>query len=253
MSPSLRPDSLSGQRILVLRPREQAETVATELARRGAEPILLPALAIAPPEDPAPLEDALARLEAYDWLVLTSANGVDAVFDRVPTLPPGLRVAVVGPKTAEALEARGATADLIPPAATAESLAEALLKVDGVHRVLFPKANRARDVIPEALRARGVHLDDPIAYRSLPAVTEGPALDALRQGTIDWVMVTSPSTFEELVGCVDASVWTRTRLASIGPVSSAAIRRHGLPVAVEADPYTIEGLIAAIASAPPSR
>lgn len=241
--------SLSGQRILVLRPVEQAQGVAAELARLGAVPVLLPALTIAPPEDSAPLDAALARLESYDWLILTSANGVQAVFERRPSLPESLRVAVVGPKTAQALEAWGVTADLIPPAATAESLAEALVNVTGMRRVLFPKANRARDVLPQVLRAHGVQVDDPVAYRSLPAIEEGEALEALRQGTIDWVMVTSPSTFEELVGRVDPAIWARTRLASIGPVSSAAIRRHGLPVAVEAEPYTLEGLIAAIASA----
>ena len=244
--------SLSGQRILVLRPQDQAQVVATELQRRGAVPILLPAIRIAPPEDPAPLEAALARLETYDWLILTSVNGVHAVFDRIQQLPPGLRVAVVGPVTAQALEERGGKPDLIPPAATAEALAEALLRVKGMRRVLFPKANRARDVLPVALRAHGVQVDDPVAYRSLPAIAEGEALDALRAGTIDWVLVTSPSTLEELVGRVDAAVWERTKLASIGPVSSAAIRRHGLPVAVEAEPYTLEALIAAIASYEPS-
>ncbi len=242
--------SLSGQRILVLRPIDQAEGVATELSRLGAVPILLPTLEIVPPEDPAPLEQALAHLEDYDWLVLTSANGVKAVFDRLERLPRGLRVAAVGPKTAEALEQRGVTPELIPPAATAESLAEALLKIKGIRRVLFPKANRARDVLPGELRAAGIQVDDPIAYRSLTTLEEGEALEALRSGMIDWVLVTSPSTLEALIDRVDASVWARTRLASIGPVSSAAIRRRGLQAAVEADPYTMEGLIAAIAAYP---
>lgn len=241
--------SLGGQRILVLRPVDQAQGVATELKRLGAVPVLLPALAIAPPEDPAPLEAALARLETYDWLILTSANGVQAVFDRLERLPLGVRVAAVGPKTAQALEARGVVPDLIAPEATAESLAEALLALPELGRVLFPKANRARDVLPSRLRARGVAVDDPIAYRSLDVLSEGPALDALRRGEIDWVLVSSPSTFEALVDRVDPAIWARTRLASIGPVSSAAIRRRGLPVAVEAAPYTMEGLIAAIAKA----
>jgi uroporphyrinogen-III synthase len=240
--------SLSGQRILVLRPIDQAQGVATELKRLGAVPVLLPALAIVPPEDPAPLEAALARLETYDWLILTSANGVHAVFERLERLPAGVRVAAVGPKTAQALEARGVVPDLIPPEATAESLAEALLTMPDLRRVLFPKANRARDVLPSALRARGVTIDDPVAYRSLDALSEGEALEALRRGEIDWVLVTSPSTFEALVDRVDPAIWGRTRLASIGPVSSAAIRRRGLPVAVEAAPYTMEGLIAAIAA-----
>lgn len=242
--------TLSGQRILVLRPRDQAQEVADELERRGAQAILLPALEIAPPEDPAPLERALARLEEYDWLALTSANGVQAVFERVDRLPEGLKVAAVGPKTARALERWGVTADLIPPAATAESLAEAMRRVEGMRRVLFPKANRARDVLPEQLRAAGIQVDDPVAYRSVDVLEDGEALAELRAGRIDWVLVTSPSILEALVARVDASVWSRTRLASIGPVSSAAIRRHGLRVAVEADPYTLESLIAAIAAAP---
>ena len=240
--------NLEGQRILVLRPREQAHGVAAELARLGAVPVLLPALEIVPPEDPAPLERALARLADYDWLILTSANGVRAVFDRVSSLPADLRVAAVGPKTALELEARGVTPDLVPPSATAESLAEALRDVPDMRRVLFPKANRSRDVLPEALRARGIHLDDPVAYRSLDVLAEGPELEALRRGEIDWVLVSSPSTFEAVVNRVDRAVWDRTRLASIGPISSAAIRRHGLPVAVEADPSTMEGLIAAISA-----
>lgn len=244
--------TLSGQRILVLRPRDQAQEVADELERRGAQPILLPALEIAPPEDPAPLERALARLEEYDWLALTSANGVQAVFERVDRLPEGLKVAAVGPKTARALERWGVKADLVPPAATAESLAEAMLRVGGMHRVLFPKANRARDVLAGQLRAAGIHVDDPVAYRSVDVLEDGEALGELRAGRIDWVLVTSPSILEALFAKVDASVWSRTRLASIGPISSAAIRRHGLSVAVEADPYTLESLIAAIATAPPA-
>lgn len=243
--------SLVGQRVLVLRPVGQAEDVASELRRLGAVPVLLPALTIVPPADPAPLERCLSRLSEYDWLVLTSTNGVEAVLARVGSLPAGLRVAAVGIKTAEALTARGARVDLIPPSATAESLLEALLDVHAkmpLGHVLFPKADRARDVLPTGLRAAGVALDDPIAYRSLDAVAEGPELDSLRRGAIDWVLVTSPSTLEVLIDRVDASVWQRTRLASIGPISSAAIRRHGLSPVVEADPHTLDALIAAIAS-----
>lgn len=243
--------SLSGQRVLVLRPEGQAEGVASELKRLGAVPVLLPALAIVPPADPAPLERALSRLVDYDWIVLTSVNGVHAVLDRLDRLPETLRVAAVGRVTAEALRVRGARVDLIPPAATAESLSEALLEVHAavpLRRLLFPKADRARDVLPSRLRAAGVAVDDPVAYRSLDALAEGPELDQLRRGEIDWVLVTSPSTFEVLIERVDAAVWRRTRLASIGPVSSAAIRRHGLAPAVEADPHTLDALIAAIAS-----
>lgn len=241
--------SLEGKRVLVLRPRDQAGGVIADLARRGAIPVLLPALEIAPPEDPGPLERALARLMDYDWLILTSANGVKAVFERISRLPEGLRVAAVGPKTAKALEVRGVTPDLVPPQATAESLAEALEGVSGIRRVLFPKANRSRDVLPEALRARGIHVDDPVAYRSLDVLAEGPELEALRNGAIDWVLVTSPSTLEAVVSRVDRAVWNRTRLASIGPISSEAIRRHGLPVAVEAPVSTMEDLVEAIAQA----
>lgn len=242
--------SLEGQRVLILRPREQAASVVSELERLGALPVLLPALTIMPPEDPAPLERALAQLDSYDWLLLTSANGVQAVFERISSLPEGLRIAAVGPKTAQAMEAWGAEADLIPPVATAESLAEAMLKQVGVRRVLFPRANRAREVIVPALRAVGIQIDDPIAYRSVNAVAAGEALDALRQGAIDWVLVTSPSTLEALLEKVDREVLRRTRLASIGPISSEAIRRHGLEVAVEAAPHTLEALIAAIAALP---
>lgn len=238
--------SLSGQRILVLRPREQARAIAAELSRRGAEPLLLPALEIVPPEDPSPLEAALARLEAYDWLVLTSANGVRAVFERVSQVPSSLKVAAVGPKTAEALERRGVTVDLVPPAATAESLAEAMEGMRGIRRVLFPKAERAREVLPERLRAAGIPVDDPVAYRSFASVEDGAELEALRRGEVDWTLVTSPSTLEALLERVEESVWTRTRLASIGPVTSEAIRRRGLRVAVEATSHTVEGLLDAL-------
>ncbi len=248
--------TLSGQRVLVLRPRRQAQGVADALSRLGAQPLVVPALEIVPPEDPAPFEDALSRLGDYDWLVLTSSNGVQAVFERVNRLPSGLKVAAVGPTTARELESRGVTVDLIPPVATAESLAEALSRLaespgDGAPRVLFPKANRARDVIPAKLRAAGMRVDDPIAYRSLDALGEGEGLELLREGKIDWVLLTSPSTLEALIDRVDTSVWARTRLASIGPVTSASIRRHGLEVTVEAKPHTLEGLIAAIAAYPP--
>lgn len=240
--------TLEGQRVLVLRPRHQAQGVLSELRRLGAEPLLLPAIDIAPPEDPGPLEGALSCLETYDWLVLTSANGVKAVFERVERLPEGLHVAAVGPRTADALREVGVEPELVPEAATAESLAEAMSRLPSLGRVLFPKAERAREVLPERLRAMGAHVDDPVAYRCLPAVEEGPELERLRQGQVDWVLVTSPAILEALWARVDAAVWTRVRLASIGPVSSEAIRRHGLEVAVEATPHTMEGLIAAMAA-----
>lgn len=242
--------TLGGQRILVLRPRDQAQGVAAELARLGAEPILLPALEIRPPEDPAPLAETLARLGAYDWIVFTSANAVAAVFSRA-SLPASLRVAAVGPKTAEALAARGVTPDLVPEVATAEALAEAMRGLEGVRRVLFPRADRAREGLAWGLRAAGIQVDDPIAYRSTPVRPEGEGLERLKAGEVDWVLVTSPSTLEALAASVSPEVWERTRLASIGPVTSEAIRRHGLRVAVEAVPHTMEGLLRAIADFSP--
>jgi len=241
---------LFGRRIVVTRARAQAGALADLLEARGAEVIPFPTIAIAPPSDPAPLERAVAAAGGYDWIVFTSANGVEAFFARF-----AVRLAAIGPETAAQLERR-----LLRVAVTAEDYrAEGLLaalageEMRG-RRVLLPRAAGARPVLPEALRARGAQVDEVIVYRALPpAETDVAGLTAaLEAGAVDAVTFTSSSTvrnFVELLGrraTARLLANGRPAVACIGPVTAATARDLGLRVDVMPAAYTAAALAAAL-------
>lgn len=242
---------LEGRRVLVTRPKEQAAELTTGLAALGAEVLHLPLIAIGPPDDEAPLRAALSELGSFDWVVLTSANAVEAVFDRLQgPVPAGVRWAVVGRRTAEVLTARGVRPELVAEPATAERLGE-LMMARGMasQRVLFPRSDRARDVLPQVLAAAGAHLEAPVAYRTLShsAATCRQLQEVLAEG-IDWVTLTSPSTWHELLGALDGARLS-AKLAAIGPTTAIAIRESGYEPAAVADPPGVQGLLAAMVRA----
>jgi uroporphyrinogen III methyltransferase/synthase len=235
---------LHGRTIAVTRARAQASPLAARLRDLGAEVIEAPAIRIRPL--PGGLPDGLER---YDLVCLTSPNGVGCLFDRLTAAGRdaralhGARVAAIGPGTARALAAHGIRADVVPERFVAEGLVEALASVD-VSRALVARAAQARDVLPDALRERGAEVDVVELYETVAE----PLSDAQRSALsgADYVTFTSSSTvrffFEQAAGALAGD----TRLASIGPVTSATLRQLGHEPALEAERHDVDGLIDAI-------
>ncbi len=230
-------------RVLITRAREQADVLARRVRDLGMVPVLYPTIRIAPPEDVDALDAALARLVkgAYDWLVLTSVNGVRFVWERLQALgaggiPEDVRVAVIGPATAQALRDHGIRPALVPDEFVAEGLAAALGDVRG-QRFLLARADRARPALREMLTAQGARVDEVVAYRTLIAPPDHPPPE------VDIVTFTSPSTVQGFIAAWGDRPWPeRTRVVCIGPITARAAREAGLPVHAVAQEYTIEGL-----------
>ncbi len=248
---------LTGRRIAVTRAREQAAELVRELEALGATVVCAPVIRIQVLSDLEPLRRALAQLAAYRWVVFTSQNTVHVVLDRLPGWgysPQDFartRVAAIGPATGDALAARGVRVEVLPQGYVAESLVAALAAQGDLTeaRVLVPRAETARDVLPQGLRARGAHVDVIPVYRTLPELGDGPALGAdILAGRIDVVTLTSSSTVHAFVRAVGA-VAARSecyRAAVIGPVTAATAREYGLPVRIEAGEFTSAGLVDAL-------
>ncbi len=241
---------LFGRTVVVTRAREQASSLRARLEELGAEVIELPSIAI----EPLPLERA--RLEGVTWLVFTSANGVAGYFERAlaehgldARALGAVRVAAIGPGTAAALAARGITADLVPERFVAESLLEAFPPALSGDRVVVARAEQARDVLPEGLERLGYEVEVLPVYRTVTATPDPGDLERVRAGKVDALTFTSSSTvtnFDLLVGALSDP---RPLVVSIGPVTSATARDHGLGIDAEADPHTIAGLVEALLGA----
>src|SRR2546426_285931 len=201
---------------------------------------------------------ARADLSSYRWIVFTSRNTVDIVFDRLPAWglePRSLAhaaIAAIGPATAAALARRGTPPALVPERYVAEALIAALARVDEVAgaRILLPRALDARDALPDGLRARGAVVDVVPVYRTVPVTGDGPALAGeILAGRCDAITFTSSSTVRHFVDQVGRAAATSGRFAAavIGPVTAATARELGLRVAVEAAEYTVPGLVDALA------
>jgi uroporphyrinogen III methyltransferase/synthase len=247
---------LAGRTIVVTRPRGRSASLAGALRRLGAEVIEAPAIAIEPPADFAPLDSALSRLSTYDWILFTSAHGVEAFFDRLKEIRPEerlstQRVAAVGPATAESLRDHGLAADLVPGKFVAEEVFRALRSRDNVaeRRFLFPAADIAREALPELLRGAGASVEVVVAYRTVPAAGDvmSRMSSLVARGEVDLVTFTSASTARSFFSQVEArTLGGRTQAASIGPRTSAALRHLGVTPVVEAEESTTEGLVEAI-------
>jgi uroporphyrinogen III methyltransferase/synthase len=252
---------LSGKRVLVTRAREQAGSAAALLRERGADPVVVPTIELHPPSDPSAMIDAVqAMAERYDWVVLTSANGVDRLWAEMRRQGKDARafgrakVAAIGPGTAAALARCGITPDVVAKEHRQEGLATALLlAVDPARRprVLLARAEVARDVLPDALRAAGCEVDVVSVYKTRSP--HRPLLLALATllegGEIDVVTFTSSSTVDHLCDALEAralELLGKTCIASIGPATSATAAKRGLRVDVEATASTIPGLVVAL-------
>ncbi len=251
--------NLIGKRILVTRPREQAADLITRLESLGAEVLAMPAIRIEA-MDPAPLRAALAHHDRYQWLIFTSRNAVQIVFDELDHLGlgadvlHGIRVVAVGPKTAEALKEHGIQVAVTPERYVAEGVLDALSRRSDVRgaRFLYAAAEAARDALPSGLRDMGAEVDVVHIYRAASGSGSDEAREVrarLERGTIDLVTFASGSAVRAFVDAVGMEAARLAPAASIGPVTSEAARASGLTVLVEAQEHTIEGLVSAIAGA----
>ncbi|MCH8830271.1 MAG: uroporphyrinogen-III C-methyltransferase [Planctomycetes bacterium] len=251
---------LFGKRIGILRPAGQADSVIARALALGAQPISLPVIRILPPERFSELDDVLARLETFDWIVFTSVNGVEGLLNRLWETGGDLRrlagakLAAIGPATAHALERFHLRVDLIPREYRAESLAESLQPlVDGQH-VLWARASRGRDVLPRELSAAGATVSEAIVYQNIDVEAFSTSECAMiERGDIDWIGLSSPSIAENfkrlLTPAALKQIGSRVRLASISPVTTAAAKDAGLTIAAEAVDYTWNGIFDAIIAA----
>lgn len=254
-------------KVLITRPRKQADSFASALVDAGFEPIFFPVIEIRPFEENVALDRAIAKLGCYDWIVFTSVNGVDAFFsviareysDRINpligeeiALPSARndkrpRVAAIGPKTAQALEARGVTPDFVPHEYVAEAILPGLGDLRG-RWVLLPRAEIARKALPEAIAVAGGVAHEIAVYQTLPAEPDQVGLAALKSG-VDAVTFTSPSTVENFVeivrwaGLNPLSLPGNPKIACIGPITQKAAAEAGFADIFVADEYTTEGLV----------
>jgi len=278
--------ALTGVRVLVGRARHQAGVLCAELRRLGAEVLEIPFIEIRKPRSFRPLDSALRSLDSYDWLILTSVNGVEAMWQRLEKLripvrnrkgygsarrPDSekkeasaaerqLRIAAIGPATRKAIEHRGLKVDVMPKEYVAESVVRSLRRRVRGKSVLLVRAKVARDVIPHELRKAGAHVHVVEAYetvvpessrRRLQAVLKNPRK---RPGVVTFTSSSTVKNFMELLNKgTQPTLLDGIQTASIGPVTSATLREVQLPVDIEAREFTIPGLVSAIVDGITSR
>ena len=251
------PRALAGRRILVTRARHQAGKLSAELIALGAEVIEIPAIEIVPPVSWDPLDAALGNLPQYQWLIVTSANAVRSIRERLsaldldPTVFSRLKIAAVGAATAAALNEAGLSASIVPEEYVAESLITAIGVQVRNSRVLIARAAIARDVIPDALMQMGAQVDVVDAYRTVipeESIRNIAATFAPGQQPPDAATFTSSSTvtnFFHLLRAADLDRPRKMLAISIGPITSQTLRDHGWEPAAEANPHDLSGLIEA--------
>ncbi len=253
---------LSGKTIAITRPLTQAEGVVERLRSLGASPVTTPTIAIAPPLDFKQLDAAARNLASYDWLLLTSVNGVQTFLARAAACDVDLavlstlKVGAIGPATAGALEAHGIVVTFVPSSYRAESILAEIGPLEG-QRMLLPRAELARPVLAAGLRERGATVDEIAAYRTVPGPGIPILAGLLRAESVDAVTFTSSSTVrffcEGLAQLGETPAGIQRLLAlpaivCIGPVTAEAAGEMGLVVDVVAESFTIDGLVAALSA-----
>jgi uroporphyrinogen-III synthase len=250
---------LHGRRILVTRPRPQAGRLAALLEAYGAEVLTLPTIRIEPPEDWAPLDEAIRALGSYRWVVFTSVNGVAGFRRRLGLAGldarslAGRQIAAIGPETADGVRRMGIEPDLVPDEYRAEGLLETLApRLHPGDRVLLVRAAEAREVLPRELEARGFPVTVVPAYRTVLQTAGGDLIrSVLESGRLDAVTFTSSSTVRGLLALLGSAEAPRLLegvvAAAIGPITAATAAQGGLRIAVMPDEYTVPALADAIA------
>jgi uroporphyrinogen III methyltransferase/synthase len=251
---------LFGQRVLVTRPIDQAGALTAPLAELGAEVLVQPAIEIRPPADWSAVDQALARLDQFDWLVFSSANGVRYFLERLTQARSAsegaplrdlralgqIKLAAIGPGTADELAQFHLRADLVPDEYRAESLAQALAGPSQREKFLLLRASRGREVLAEELTRAGGQVEQVVVYDSVDVASPDAEIAArLAAGQIEWTTVTSSAIARSLAHLFGADL-KKTKLASISPITSTTLRELGFEPAAEAAEYTMAGVVASI-------
>jgi uroporphyrinogen III methyltransferase/synthase len=250
--------SMLGKRILVTRGEGQAEEFAALIRMRGGIPVLFPTVRLVPPDDPGPLDEVLARLSTFDWILFASANAAKFFCSRaaqkgISGPPEGVRVASVGPGTSRELRRLGFPAALTAERHTAEGLADALRR-QGIagRRFLLPRALEGRDVLPSEISRQGGVVETVAVYRNgLPERDERAARDIVAAPP-DVCTFASPSAFRNFFLLLGegpaAQVLSRSRIAVIGEVTARAVAEKKIAVDIMPENYTLNGMVEAIAA-----
>ena len=255
----LKREPLKGKIIVITRAKEQAGGFSKKLKAFGARVIEFPTIKFAPPEDWTGVDKAISNLSHYDWLIFTSVNGVRFFFTRLEekgldfSLLRGISIAAIGPATAREIEKRGFEVSYIPENYVAESIVDGFKKYDlKGKKALLPRAEKARELIPEKLREEGMEVDVVAVYRTLPERKNASEMARMiKKGEVNLITFTSSSTVrnfvEVLAGKLDLeSSLSQVRIACIGPVTAKTARELGLKVDILAEEFTIDGLIKSI-------
>ena len=250
---------LFGKGIVITRAKEQADDFAALLNERGARVILFPTISIVPPESYDALDQAVGSIATYDWVIFTSANGIRFFLNRFRELGrdirdlKGIRICTIGPASASVLEEYGITVDVVPDEYISEGVVDALRRYDMKgKRVLLPRAEIARDVIPDGLAKCGAHVDVVTAYRTVNSKIDPTELfDLIERKKVDVITFTSPSTVSNFIDIIGSSAALPgyIKIACIGPVTEKAAKNAGFRVDIMHEPYIIAGLVDALEEA----
>jgi uroporphyrinogen III methyltransferase / synthase len=255
---SVSSDVLRGKRILVTRARSQALSLVQRIESLGGEVVEFPTIEIRPPESYGPLDQAIKQIASYDWLIFTSANGVEQFLNRFEKLGKniadlaGIEVGAIGPETAKRLSAAHIQPSLVPKQYQAEGILEALISETVLgKRILIPRAAKARDILPETLRQWGAWVDVVEAYQTvLPQVDVSALRRLLPQGKIDMITFTSSSTvtnFAAMLGDQNLpKLLSGVAIACIGPITRKTVEDLGMRSEVVSEEFTIPGLVSAM-------
>ena len=244
---------LFGKGIVITRPARQGDDLAALLEKEGAQAIHFPTIKIIPPRDWESLDAALNKLDTYNWLIFTSANGVQYFFERLLELNKdirelkGVKICCIGPATAGQMEKRGLRVDLVPEYYISESILKSFAAPNlQKQKILIPRAAHARDILPEGLKKMGAIVDVVPAYETVNSgKKKEELLELLQNNRIDVITFTSSSTvanFSEIMG-KDFTCPSRVKIACIGPITEAAAHKAGFQVDIQQEHYTIEGLV----------
>ncbi|MGM0786433.1 MAG: uroporphyrinogen-III C-methyltransferase [Thermodesulfobacteriota bacterium] len=249
---------LFGRRIVVTRARNQASGLVQRLSELGASVYEVPAIEIRPVNDLSRLDAAVKSIKDYTWLVFTSVNGVDSFFERLGAQGldaralGGIKTAAIGPATAARMRENGVNADIVPESYRAESVVSAFENLDmSGEKVLLPRAEGARPVLPDELAKMGAQVDEIISYRAVQGQARADELERkLKAGEIDMITFTSSSTVRNFMSLLPESeggkLLSGVTVAAIGPVTAETAAEMGVKPGIIADEFTIDGLVNAI-------
>ncbi|MEW4488684.1 uroporphyrinogen-III C-methyltransferase [Thalassoglobus sp. JC818] len=245
---------LIGQTIGIARPEHQTDEVIDQAIQLGAAPILMPAIKTSPLSDWTEVDQVIETLEEFDWIVFTSVNGVDAFLGRLWELGSDARrfgkmkIACIGPATAKRLEEYSIRPDLVPPVYKGEELADAMKPHVEGKSVLWARANRGREVIPETLISAGAEFRSLVVYQHLDVPSfPNAAIDALHRGKLDWIALSSPTIARNVAERIqELSLNQLPKFAAISPVTQEAAEQAGLTIKAVAQEFTWPGLFQAI-------